>query len=212
MSLRFQRTQQILLLLVVAAVLVSAATYRNHQRYKHWAVHDPGMVYRSAWLEPDILDEMIETHQIRSVVNLCRPGEMGEQRWIDQRRATADAGAKLIELSMPLTVDAGDPAIAEHIAVLADPDNYPMLVHCQHGVTRTAKMLAIYDILFRSMDGRQSLTAQPLFGRDDHNVHVQAFVRNFEQRWQRLYPHVSPDQLQVLTEQRDAPRTAVSGH
>jgi len=65
---------------------------------------------------------------------------MGEARWEDQRNAVRNAGARLIEASMPLTIGADDPVLEEHMAILSNPDNYPMLVHCQHGVTRTAKV------------------------------------------------------------------------
>jgi protein tyrosine/serine phosphatase len=172
--------------------------YRQHHRYKHVATHEPGMVYRSAWVEPDVMSELIEKHQIRAVVNLCNPGEMGEKRWIDEREAVTNAGARLIELPMPLTVEADDPSIDKHLQVLSDPNNYPMLIHCQHGVTRTAKLLTIYDVAFRKMSAAESLAAQPLFGRDDHNVNVRAFCKNFEKEYTKLYPTAKAESLDVL--------------
>lgn len=196
----FRSRNRIILVGLLAAVFIGGGlfAYRQHHRYKHVAVHEPGMVYRSAWVEPDVMSELIERHQIRTVVNLCNPGEMGEQRWIDERRAVTNAGARLIELPMPVTVDADDPRIAEHLDVLADPDNYPLLVHCQHGVTRTAKLLVIYDVVFRDLSADASLAAQPLFGRDDHNVNVRAFARNFERQHRRLYPTAKAASLDIL--------------
>ncbi len=184
--------------LMVAGAIGGGWAYRQHHRYKHLAVHEKGMMYRSAWVEPDVFSELIERYQIRTVVNLCNPGEMGEDRWIQEREAVCNAGARLIEIAMPVTVNADDPALEEHMAILSDPDNYPMLVHCQHGVTRTAKFLAIYDIAFRDMSAEESLSAQPLFGRDDHNVNVRAFCKNFEKRHAMIYPHISDASLQVL--------------
>ncbi len=167
-------------LIAIFASLAGAWTYRQHHRYKHLVAHEPGMVYRSAWLEPDVLRDVIETYQIRSVINLCSPGEMGEQRWIEERSAVENSGARFVGLEMPTTVDPADPAIAKHLELMADPDNYPMLVHCQHGVTRTAKQLAIYDMVFRGLSGEESLYAQPKFGRDDHNLNVRGVVRAVE--------------------------------
>ena len=194
------RTRLVYAAVGAAAILAVAggAWAWHHQRYKHVAVHDPGMVYRSAWLEPDVFAELIEKHQIRAVVNLCAPGEMGEHRWALERDAVRNAGAKLLELSMPNTVDVRDPGIAPHMAALADPDNYPMLVHCQHGVTRTSKFLAIYDVCYRGKTAEESLAAQPLFGRDRHNVNVQAFCREFGKRHAELYPEATAAQLDVL--------------
>ncbi len=62
----------VLSLLTIVGGIAGAFAYRHHQRYKHLAVHEKGMVYRSAWLEPDVLSELIEKYQFRSVVNLCR--------------------------------------------------------------------------------------------------------------------------------------------
>lgn len=189
-------------LIGVALVLIviggGALWYRQHQRYKHFRVHEHGMMYRSAWVEPDVFRELIEQYQIRSVVNLCKPGEMGPDRIIGEREAVTDSGATLFELSMPLTVNADDPAIAKNLEILGNPDNYPMLVHCQHGVTRTAKFLTIYDIAYRGKTAEQSLAAQPLLGRDDHNVHVWGFARNFEKQHKTLFPAATAQQLEIL--------------
>jgi protein tyrosine phosphatase (PTP) superfamily phosphohydrolase (DUF442 family) len=176
------------IVLLIAAV-AGGLTYRHHKRYKHLAIHDPGMVYRSAWLEADVFREIIEKYQIRTVLNLCEPGELGEQRCIDQRQAVRGSGARLIELPMPAaTIDPDDPAIQPFVELLSDPTNYPLLVHCQHGVTRTAKVLAMYDILFRGMTAEQSIAVMPLFGRTDYSVSVRAFARNFEEQHGKLYP------------------------
>jgi hypothetical protein len=188
----------VLSLLAMIGGIGGGWAYRQHQRYKHLEVHEQGMVYRSAWLEPDVLSELIEKHQFRVVVNLCKPGEMGEARWEAQRDAVRNAGAKLWEVSMPVTIEADDPELEKHMAILNNPNNYPMLVHCQHGVTRTAKFLAMYDIAFRNKTAEESLSAQPLFGREDHNVNVRAFSKNFENEHNKFYPSASAENLKVL--------------
>jgi hypothetical protein len=174
--------------LILLVALAAGLGYRHHKRYKHWATHQEGMVYRCAWLAGDVFAEQIEKYQIRAVLNLCNPNEMGEARCLDQRAAVKGAGAKLIELPMPATIDAGDPVVEQFVEVLSDPNNYPLVVHCQHGVTRTAKVLAMYDILYRGKSAQQSLAAMPLFGRDEYSVSVQAFARDFESRHAKLYP------------------------
>jgi len=194
----FQKKYTKYVLVLFAAASIAGLAYRHHQRYKHLAVHEGGMMYRAAWVEPDVMSTLIERYQIRAVVNLCEPGEMGEQRWVDERAAVKNSGARLIELPMPTSVDITHPQIAKHLEILNNPDNYPMLVHCQHGVTRTAKFLSIYDIVHRGMTAEESLNAQPLFGRDQQNVHVSAFVRNFEKQYRSLYPIASASKLDVL--------------
>jgi hypothetical protein len=176
--------------LLAVAAMGSALAYRHHKRYKHFTVHDPNMVYRSSWLAPDVFRELIEEHQIRTVLNLCEPDELGADQCISQRQAVSGSGARLIELPMPAsTLDPADPRIAKFVDVLSNPENYPLLVHCQHGVTRTAKVLAMYDILFRKMSAEQSIAAMPLFGREQYPVSVRAFAKNFEDQQKQLYWH-----------------------
>lgn len=195
--LRQKGVRRVLALAALVFVVVGGIAYRNHQRYKHFEVHDPGMVYRSAWLDGEVFAELIEKHQIRTIINLCEPDEMGHERCLDQRKFVRGAGANLVELTMPPTVDANDPAVAKFVEVFSNPASYPILVHCQHGVTRTAKVLAIYDILHRHMTASQSIAAMPLFGRNDYNVSVHAFARDFEAKYKTLFPDVA-GKLDVL--------------
>lgn len=176
---------------LVIAVVASASglMYRHHKRYKHLAVHDPHMVFRSAWLDSDVFRELIEEHQIRTVLNLCEPDELGNSMCVSQRLAVRGSGARLIEMPMPAsTLDPADPEIAKFIPVLSNPENYPILIHCQHGITRTAKVLVMYDVMFRGMTAEQSIAAMPLFGHDDYPVSVRAFAKNFEGKYRELYP------------------------
>ena len=168
-------------------VLGSTATLLNHfshcNRFQHFAVHQPGKVYRSAWLETDALVELIERHRIRTVLNLCHPGEMGNERWAAERRTVAGAGARLLELPIAAktTGDFETAKIQAHLYALDDPNNYPLLVHCQHGVTRTAKVLMIYDVVHRGVSAKESLSRMPLFGRSEPNVHVREFARQLDE-------------------------------
>jgi len=181
---------------VVALTALGVGVW-HHKRYNHLEVHDPGMVYRSAWLKGEVFAELVDKHQIRSIVNLCNPNEMGEERCLDQRRSVRGAGAVLHECTFPNTIDPTDPQVARLVEILSDPTNYPMLIHCQHGVTRTAKLLAMYDILYRGMTAEESISRMPRFGRKDYSVSVYSFARDFEQRHSQLYPRTAgkPDSL-----------------
>ena len=74
-----------------------------------------------------------------------------------------------------------------HLDIMADPDNYPMLVHCQHGVTRTSMFLTAYDVIYRHKTAEDSLAVQPTFG------HV---------RGQRARAHLRPKLQKFANENR----------
>lgn len=170
-------------IVVVVAILAMGAggwAYRQNHRYKHVAIHDPGKVIRCAWVAPDVMAELVTKHHAKAVLNLCRPGEMGPDRAREEREAVEGAGAKLYELSLPDIDDPSSPEIAPHIAILKDPANYPLIVHCQHGFNRTGRVLTMYDVMFRGKTGEEALAAMPLFGRHDYAPLEHAFARNFD--------------------------------
>jgi predicted protein tyrosine phosphatase len=175
-----RRQISIVVLALVAATATGGWIYHQQHRFKHFAVHEPGMVYRSAWLAPDALAQLIETYQIRSVVNLCNPDEMTPQMWEGERQAVKSAGATLHDVPLPNSVEFDPHVWEQHLAILSNPNNYPMLVHCQHGVTRTAMLLTAYDVIHRHKTAADSLAAQPLFGHTKDNVHLQAFGKNLQ--------------------------------
>lgn len=191
-TFRMPRFLRWLLPLVLIAAAAGGYAYRQHHRYKHFAIHEPGKVYRCGWVEADVMGELVRTYQVKTVVNLCRPGEMGLTRAKDERRAVVAAGAKLLELSLPDTADPHDLRLVPHQAVLSDPANYPMIIHCQHGVNRTARMIAMYEVLIHHADGEAAIYQMPKFGRRKYEPLEYEFARNFTQ------VHLAP--VQTATE------------
>ena len=177
------RRYRVAISLMLLAMLVGAPlyAYRQYERYKRFAEHDAGKMYRSSWLEPDVFAEKIEQYQIKTVVNLCDGGEKPRGHIEDQRAAVEAAGAKLVEIAFPSnrTWGVNYPAFEDLEALLDNPENYPVWVHCWHGRERTVKALSIYDIRKRRMTAEDSLAAMPLWGRE-HPWPIVVFAYNYE--------------------------------
>ncbi len=150
-------------LLTVAAVAAIAGGYfyQHHKRYKHFAVHVPGKVYRSAWVDAEVFAELIPEYHVKTVVNLCYPGEMGNRN-VDQRAAVEGAGAKVIDLPFPPndTWDVNYPSVAEMERILDDPASYPIWIHCQHGRERTVSSDATSSEVGRASHDAQRWTSR----------------------------------------------------
>lgn len=187
------RRRMLVLVAVVCGGVIGGFLYRQHHRYKHFAVHEPGKVYRSAWVDSDVFEELVPKYGIKTVVNLCYPGEMGN-RDAAQREAVARGGANLVELPFPPnnTWDSNYPSVAEMERILDDPANYPIWIHCQHGRERTVKALAMYDIRERHLTAKDSLQSMPLFGMP-HPWHVVVFAHNYETLHQSQTAAAKPD-------------------
>lgn len=166
--------------LVPAVLAIAAWQVHLHHRYKHFAIHDPGKVYRSAWVDADVFEELIKKYDVHTVLNLCYPGEMGDRN-VAQRKAVEGAGAKLIEIEFPPndTWDVDYPAVTEVERILDNPENYPLWVHCQHGRERTVKVLAMYDIRKRNLSAKSSLEPMPRFAME-HPWPIVVFAFNYE--------------------------------
>lgn len=185
------RIRAILFTVAILLAIGAGYAYRQHVRYRNVAAHEPGILYRSSWVEPDVLSGLISKHRIRTVINLCEPGEMGEHRWSIERDTVRKAGARLLELPMPATNDPTDPALQSHLSALAEPSNFPMLVHCQSGTVRTSKFLAIYDMCFRGKSVDESLKMQPSFVRGEQQDEVEAFCVEVERHRSDLQPQMT---------------------
>lgn len=181
-----------------AVLLLAGWMYHMHHLYKHLAIHDPGMAYRSGWLKAPALRNVIEDYDIRTVVNLCGPDERSPEEWAAERQVVEEIGAELIVIPMTITTDPADPLIERSVDLLSRPEIYPLLVHCDDGVSRTAKLLAIYDIVFRGMTAEESLSSMPMFGREEHHEDISALADNLEHRYGELYPTASSEETRHI--------------
>jgi len=175
------RTKWLPILLILA--LLSGGgwlAYQNKVRYKRFSIHDAGKVYRSSWLQPSAMGDVVTKYKIRTVLNLC-DGDEKCRRIDDERAAVEAAGGRVVEIAFPsnATWHVESPLFDETERLFADPESYPILVHCFHGRERTVKALAIYDIQFRHMTAQASLAAMPVWG-NGHPWPIIAFAFNYE--------------------------------
>lgn len=180
-SCRFCGRWKLPIALTLLAITVAGAFARYHyERYKRFVVHEPGKVYRSSWLEADAVGELVERYKIRTVLNLCDAREK-ELRIDAERAAVEAAGGRVVELVYPLnsTWHVDDAVFEETEKLLADPATYPILIHCHHGFERTVKALSIYDIRYRGMTAKDSLSAMPVW-RGGHPWPIVTFAFNYE--------------------------------
>ncbi len=115
-----------------------------------FAVVEPGRIYRGAWQQPWPMRRIVRDREIRTVLALAHPPdhplavrerEMAEElgfRWVhipivDDRSATD--GSNVSDL------------LEEAAAVVADPRNQPVYLHCHHGINRASMVQIAYRTL-----------------------------------------------------------------
>lgn len=114
---------------------------------------------------------------IRTVISLrSRHGES---------RAVEAAGMRSIGLPMNALADVDAEAVREAVALMTDPANLPVFVHCAHGRDRTGVVVAVYRM---DVDGWKRADAEEemqAFGFNDIWTQLRDFVRRYPAKAKR---------------------------
>ncbi len=133
------------LLILVPAILipVSIATYRRTSG--NLGEVEPGRLYRSAQISDSHLRQLIQTHNLRTIINLRGPNP--DQDWYQRELATTlDSGATQIDI--PLASDLWlSREQARTLLETLDTASYPALIHCEFGAERTGLVAALARLL-----------------------------------------------------------------
>ena len=101
---------------------------------------EPGRIYRAGQPSPLFLRRLIKREQIQTLVNL-----RGKTPGYESAFA-AHHGLRLYSFDLSAHRAPRDDDVARFLAILADPENHPILVHCRNGADRTGYMLGIYRV------------------------------------------------------------------
>src|SRR5262249_38728667 len=117
----------------------------------HFAVVDPGVLYRSGQLGARDLARVHASTPFRTIVDLC-----GEKRdtcpALEEREFAREKG--ILHVNLPSSSEGiGDGEnVRKFLEIVDDPRNRPVLVHCWKGIKRTGLMVAIYKMEYWGMD------------------------------------------------------------
>jgi protein tyrosine/serine phosphatase len=151
--------------LIVALLVGGPLCYSHFQQGQFRNFHEvkQGVLYRSGQLPLTGLKRILHDYGIKTVVTLrdaIVPGQTPPD-------AAEEAYCKKMELNYvritPRNWSAADgsvPAMAgvrQFLAVMRDPSNYPVLVHCFAGIHRTGAYVAVYRMEFDGWDNARAI-------------------------------------------------------
>lgn len=173
---------------LVAAPGVYAAV--RLRRPRNFGVVRDGALYRSGQLTPGAFERVLTEYHIRTVVTLrpVRDAGANPDGWEeDVCRARGVRHVRVAPREEPGY--AGLDRMAEgFLAVMDDPANHPVLVHCLAGRDRTGTMCAIYRMEFDRWPPERAAAEMREFdfdpAKDAAAKAYERYVLSYRARWQ----------------------------
>ncbi|NHM02487.1 dual specificity protein phosphatase family protein [Flavobacterium difficile] len=160
---------RVFLLLVAIAIGLFGKLYVYDYKINHnFDTVTEGKVYKSGVLPPDEIADYVAKYKIKSILDLRYPGtgdDVNNPEIPAELKAEKLAAAKIKGLNhfnigseqVPKTEN-----LKAFFKVMDDPANYPVLIHCFHGVGRAEIYSAIYRIEYENWDRDQARTSTRL--------------------------------------------------
>jgi protein-tyrosine phosphatase len=170
-----------------------------YEHNKRLRVVEPGRFYRSGQMTAAGFTETVRRYKIRTIVNVqdeypdpdltLGPLSLGT---IKERELCDRLGVKYVWLEPDLQPRStpGGPrpkALGKFLALMDDPDSYPVLLHCKAGLHRTGVLTAVYRMEYQGWSRQAAFRELKAHGFGDvactdANDYVQQYVLSYRPR------------------------------
>ena len=157
--------KKILVSVIVIAALFWAKSYFYDYKINHnLKVISEGKVYKSGVIPPEDIADFVKEHNIKSIIDLRFPGTgdvVNNPEIPVELIAEKKAAAKIKGLNY-FNIGSDQVPKPENLdyffKVMDNKANYPVLIHCFHGVGRAEMYSAIYRIEYENWDRDEART------------------------------------------------------
>ncbi len=178
--------------LVSAIILIGTAkyVYDTHINHNFESITE-GKVYKSGVIPPDQLADYIKKYNIKSVIDLRFPGTqdlVNNPEIPAELTAEKEAIAKLKGINY---FNNGSDQVPNKknldtfSKIMDNKDNYPVLIHCHHGVGRAEMYSAIYRIEYENFtneEARKKVRFLVKFSSFDEGTPKGEFLKAYQKR------------------------------
>lgn len=160
-----KRLKFIAILLFVLALLFGGKYVYDMNINHNFEIISEGKVYKSGVIPPDELESYVKKYKIKSIVDLRFPGTGDDvNNPEDEAELEAEKSAVAKIKGLNYFNDGSDQVPTKENLVLFykimdNPANYPVLVHCYHGVGRAELYSAVYRIEYENWDKDKARTS-----------------------------------------------------
>jgi len=192
---------------ILLALFVTVAPfvyYRISYTYqKRLRVVTPGRFYRSGCMTAVGLETTIKSLGIRTVINLMEesPDPILHPHYfarasVKESDVVTNTGARYVAMTVeylprnraqfekPETIN-------RYLAILDEPKNYPVLIHCKAGLHRTGVLVALYRMEYEGWTKEQALAELRAngfgeFASSSANEYIQQYLLGYQPRSHRV--------------------------
>jgi protein tyrosine/serine phosphatase len=174
---------------VVVVLIAGPAVLAVHDQYqmRNFRVVQEGVLYRSGQMTRRGLERAIHDYGIRTVICLRDGLTVADQA--EEKYCTAE-GVRFVRIPPSSWSEVGGVVPAEEglrkfRALLADPKNHPVLVHCFAGVHRTGAYSAIYRMEFQHWSNARAIAELKACGYSnlDDEWDVLGYLEQYRPSW-----------------------------
>jgi tyrosine-protein phosphatase SIW14 len=159
-----------LTLVVAVAQAQSEATYKELPNFHK--VSD--QLYRGAQPSDAGFKKLSELG-IKTIVSLRGEDDINRA----EKKAAEAAGLKYFTVAMPGLSAPSDEQVANVLAIIDDPNNQPVFIHCKRGADRTGTIGAIYRILKNGWTADKAIAEARRYGMSWAEFGMRSYISNY---------------------------------
>ncbi len=158
-----KKSTKIILGIVLGVLLIGIGKYVYDMNINHnFETISEGKVYKSGVIPPDEIKDYVQKYHIKSIVDLRFPGTadlVNNPEIPEELTAEKEAVAKIPGVNY---FNNGSDQVPNQknldtfFKIMDNPDNYPVLIHCYHGVGRAEMYSALYRIEYEGFTNEQA--------------------------------------------------------
>jgi len=157
---------KIIVILFFVLVLIFGAKYMYDININHnFETITEGKVFKSGVIPPDEIESYVKKYHIKSIIDLRFPGtgdDFNNPENPDELTDEQNAVTKIKDLNY--FNDGSDQVpnkenLIQFYKIMDNPANYPVLIHCYHGVGRAELYSAVYRIEYENWDNDEARTS-----------------------------------------------------
>lgn len=181
-----------IVLVVVVLIGTGKYVYDRHINHNFMAITE-GKVYKSGVIPPDEIEDYVKKYKIKSIVDLRFPGtgdDVNNPEVPAELTAEKQAVAKIPGVNY---FNNGSDQVPKQenldsfFKIMDNQDNYPVLIHCYHGIGRAQMYSALYRIEyegFSNEDARHQAAFPFKFSSFDDGKPKGEYLKTYKSRKQ----------------------------